>query len=413
LSSSTGFVNGGNTFAGNSSIGNNDNYNLDIKTNNTSRMTILNNGNVGIGTTTPGSLLDVKGTLRLSGSTSGYVGFAPAAAAGSTTYTLPTTQGSAGQFLTTDGVASTPTLSWATPSASLPSLASAKIWVGNASGAAAAVSLSGDIASVSDAGAVTLNTVPTTKGGTGLTSAGTANQILGMNNGATALEYKTITAGSGVTVTHGANSVTIAATGSGGTVTSVSGTAPISVATGTTTPVISITAGSTTGQGLRWNGSAWAAGFIALTDLRSTVTGVNSFASSCSASQTLTYNSVGDVMSCANIAIANTQVSGLGTLSTKSAAVLTTDVSGILPVANGGTGTSNGSITGTGALTFTAGGTNQDVTITASGTGKTVISSAVVQLSGNSGAITSGVTTCAGLTGAITRDSNGDLYICK
>jgi hypothetical protein len=247
---------------------------------------------------------------------------------------------------------------------------------------------------------VTLNTVPTTKGGTGLTSAGTANQILGMNNGATALEYKTITAGSGVTVTHGANSVTIAATGSGGTVTSVSGTAPISVATGTTTPVISITAGSTTGQGLRWNGSAWAAGFIALTDLRSTVTGVNSFASSCSASQTLTYNSVGDVMSCANIAIANTQVSGLGTLSTKSAAVLTTDVSGILPVANGGTGTSNGSITGTGALTFTAGGTNQDVTITASGTG-------------NSGAITSGVTTCAGLTGAITRDSNGDLYICK
>ena len=38
-------------------------------------------------------------------------------------------------------------------------------------------------------------------------------------------------------------------------------------------------------------------------------------------------------------------------------------------VADGGTGTSTGSITGTGALTFTAGGTDQDVTLTPSGTG--------------------------------------------
>ena len=50
------------------------------------RMIIQHTGEVGIGTTTPGSELDVQGTLRLSGSTSGYVGFAPAAAAGSTTY---------------------------------------------------------------------------------------------------------------------------------------------------------------------------------------------------------------------------------------------------------------------------------------------------------------------------------------
>jgi len=38
-------------------------------------------------------------------------------------------------------------------------------------------------------------------------------------------------------------------------------------------------------------------------------------------------------------------------------------------VAYGGTGTSTGSITGTGALTFTAGGTNQNVNLVASGTG--------------------------------------------
>lgn len=58
---------------------------------------------VGIGTNTPGSKFDVKGTLRLSGSTSGYVGFAPAAEAGSVTYTLPSVDGTTGQALVTDG----------------------------------------------------------------------------------------------------------------------------------------------------------------------------------------------------------------------------------------------------------------------------------------------------------------------
>lgn len=64
---------------------------------------------LGIAQTSPGSALDVKGTLRLSGSTSGYVGFAPAAAAGSTTYTLPSADGAAGQSLQTNGAG---TLSW-------------------------------------------------------------------------------------------------------------------------------------------------------------------------------------------------------------------------------------------------------------------------------------------------------------
>jgi hypothetical protein len=68
---------------------------------------------VGIGQTSPGSALDVKGVVRLSGSTSGYVGLQGAAAAGSTTYTLPSADGAAGTVLSTNGAG---TLSWATAS---------------------------------------------------------------------------------------------------------------------------------------------------------------------------------------------------------------------------------------------------------------------------------------------------------
>jgi uncharacterized protein (TIGR02145 family) len=46
---------------------------------------------------------------------------------------------------------------------------------------------------------------------------------------------------------------------------------------------------------------------------------------------------------------------------------------GILAVENGGTGTTTGSITGTNALTFAAGGSNQNVKLTPSGTGSIVL----------------------------------------
>lgn len=54
--------------------------------------------------------------------------------------------------------------------------------------------------------------VSATNGGTGLTAIGTANQMLGVNSGATGLEYKTLTAGSGISVSHGAGTVTVNST---------------------------------------------------------------------------------------------------------------------------------------------------------------------------------------------------------
>lgn len=75
-------------------------------------------GNVGIGTSTPQSKLDIKGTLLLSGDTSGFVGLAPAANAGSTIYTLPSTDGGDGDLLKTNGAG---ILSWVAPPPTTPS----------------------------------------------------------------------------------------------------------------------------------------------------------------------------------------------------------------------------------------------------------------------------------------------------
>lgn len=57
--------------------------------------------------------------------------------------------------------------------------------------------------------------LPVANGGTNLSALGTANQVLGVNSGASALEYKTVTAGANISVTHGAGSITLAVTAAG------------------------------------------------------------------------------------------------------------------------------------------------------------------------------------------------------
>ncbi|MGA7501215.1 MAG: hypothetical protein WBX00_31165, partial [Isosphaeraceae bacterium] len=120
--------------------------------------------------------------------------------------------------------------------------------------------------------AADLPTVPTSGGGTGLTSIGTADQILGVAHTGGALEYKTLTAGANVTITDAAGQITIASSGTGsGTVNSVGLSTPswLTVAnspiTGSGTLAVTATTGETANQVLATpNGSSGALAVRAL-----------------------------------------------------------------------------------------------------------------------------------------------------
>ena len=150
-----------------------------------------------------------------------------------------------------------------------------------------------------------------------------------------------------------------------------------------------------TGNYLRYNGSIWQNSALVSGDITTSLgyTPINpgQMPANCSSNQTLTFSSPIGTWACSAIGItgtafgsqvaatflaAPTAASGVPTfrgIASSDLPSITSGLSGILPVVNGGTGTSNGSISGTSALTFAAGGSNQNVTLTPSGSGYTLL----------------------------------------
>lgn len=94
--------------------------------------------------------------------------------------------------------------------------------------------------STATSGAVTVaGTLAVASGGTGQTTYTDGQLLIGNSTGNT-LAKSTLTAGSGVSITNGSGSITISATGSGGTITSVTASSPLA-SSGGTTPDISLT----------------------------------------------------------------------------------------------------------------------------------------------------------------------------
>ena len=89
-------------------------------------------------------------------------------------------------------------------------------------------------------------TVATGYGGTGQTTYTDGQLLIGKTDGT--LAKATLTASTGVTITNGDGTITISATGSGGTVTSVTATTPLA-SSGGATPDISIQDGTTAQKG--------------------------------------------------------------------------------------------------------------------------------------------------------------------
>ncbi|QDK44187.1 hypothetical protein DOM22_02980 [Bdellovibrio sp. ZAP7] len=87
-----------------------------------------------------------------------------------------------------------------------------------------------------------------------------------------------------------------------GTVTSVTASSPLAVATGTTTPAISISAGTGSAQVLRWNTSAWAASYFNFADLKSAA-GTQQIPNNCTSTQTLVWQSGSDTFACVTISV--------------------------------------------------------------------------------------------------------------
>lgn len=202
---------------------------------------------------------------------------------------------SSGYLSSTDWTSFNSKLSSVSSSASL---ASGKLWIGDSSGKAQETALSGDI-TVTNAGVAALKSTGTAGTYVKVTTDAQGRVASGSNTlSATdipSLDWSKITTGKPTTLAG--YGITDA-----GSVSTVTATAPLQVANGSTAPALSLTSGSAAGQVLRWSGSAWAPSKLVISDL------TNSFGSpafstgSCTAGTFITYSSVSDSFSCSAIA---------------------------------------------------------------------------------------------------------------
>lgn len=264
------------------------------------------------------------GVIKLVDGSANEIQISPPAS-GLTSYgiVLPSGTGTVGQLLSISAVSGANlTLGWST-SNSLANIANNSV-LANISGGSAlptATTLSALVdASISNTRGTVL--YRGASGWSGLVP-GTSGQVL-------------VSGGSGADPAWG--------TASSGTMSSLTGdvTSAGSGAAATTvvkiqSSAVSSTVPSAAGQTFRWSGSQWVPAFVSMSDLRSNITGSTALTGTgCLTSQTLTWNSGTDTLTCSDISITKSQISdfptfaGSATTDTTNATNIT---SGTLPAA--------------------------------------------------------------------------------
>lgn len=262
----------------------------------TALMKVMPTGYVGINTASPGANLEVTGSLKLNltGAAAGKI--LTSDASGNATWVSPANSGTvtsvtANAPLTVANGTTTPTISipvsngttdgylssanWTTFNNKEPPITAGtasqywkgdKTWGSFNADARAALSFTPPIDYNFLTGNISLATVTVAKGGTNLTSLGTANQMLGVNAGATALEYKSFNGTSNqVNITNAAGSMTFSLPQS------IATSSAVQFDTVNATTGFKVGGAAASGTYLRGDGSKYASSTILLADLPATV----------------------------------------------------------------------------------------------------------------------------------------------